>query len=100
MDYEFKKIIMRFQLNGKYEYCPNGNYWQEVSGIFDKEIYLFCDCNKCNGQVYKLKPFNITKKIKQDTIKGFRKRKELEDIRNEISVDNMNAVKKFLNENF
>lgn len=23
---------------GKYEYCPNGNYWKDVSGIFDDKI--------------------------------------------------------------
>ncbi len=87
---------MRFQLNGKYEYCPNGNYWEEVSGIFDKEIYLFCDCNKCNGQVYKLKPFNVTKKISKDSIVRFRKLKKLEQIRFSINTENMGEVEKII----
>ncbi len=88
---------MRFQLNGKYEFCPNGNYWEEVSGIFDREIYLFCDCNKCKGQVYKLKAFNVTKKIKKESIDGFRKRKQLEDIRYSINTENMEKIKHLIN---
>lgn len=87
---------MRFQLNGKYEYCPNGNYWEEVSGIFDKEIYLFCDCNKCKGQVYKLKPFNVTKKIKKESIDNFRKLKKLDEIRYKINTKNMDEVSKII----
>lgn len=89
---------MRFKLNGKYEYCPNGNYWEEVSGIFDKEIYLFCDCNKCNGQVYKLKPFNVTKKISKESIERFRKLKQLDDTRYKINTDNMVKVNKLLDD--
>jgi hypothetical protein len=88
---------MRFQLNGKYEYCPNGNYWQEVSGIFDKEIYLFCDCNKCKGQVYKLKPFNITKKVDKKQIEKFKQRIKLEEVRNQVNIDNMEQVNKIIN---
>jgi len=87
---------MRFQLNGKYEYCPNGNYWEEISGIFDKEIYLFCDCDKCKGQVYKLKPFNVTKKISKESIVKFRELKELDDIRYSINTENMKKVKGLL----
>lgn len=83
---------MRFRLNGKYEYCPNGNYWEEVSGNFDKEIYLFCDCNKCKGQVYKLKPFNVTKEINKESIERFRKLKNLEDIRGKVDINNMGKV--------
>jgi len=88
--------MKRFQINGKYEYCPNGNYWTDISGIFDKELYLFCDCNKCNGQVYKLKPFNITKKIKKEQIDRFRKLDKLEEIRNKITLENMQKVKDLL----
>lgn len=87
---------MRFNLNGKYEYCPNGNYWQEVSSIFDKEIILFCDCNKCNGQFFKLKPFNITKKVQQKDVEKYRKLKQLENIRASINLDNMDIVKKII----
>lgn len=87
---------MSFQIKGNYQYCPNGNYWEEVSGVFDKEIYLFCDCNKCNGQVYQLKPFNVTKKVNEESIKGFRKRKQLQDIRDSINTKNMDKVKELL----
>ena len=90
---------MRFQLNGKYEFCPNGNYWEEVSGIFDKEIYLFCDCDKCDGQVYRLKPFNVTKKVSNEQIKKLRKLKELEDIRYSINIENMDKIKPLINKN-
>lgn len=88
--------MRRFQINGKYEYCPNGNYWTDISGIFDKEFYLFCDCNKCNGQVYKLKPFNITKKIKKENIEKFRKWDRLEELRNKITLENMQKVQELL----
>lgn len=87
---------MRFQLNGKYEYCPNGNYWQEVSGIFDREIYLFCDCKGCKGQIYKLKPFNVTKEIKKESIDHFRELNKLDEIRSQISIKNMAKVKQIL----
>lgn len=90
---------MRFQLNGKYEYCPNGNYWQDISGIFDREIYLFCDCNKCNGQVYKLKPFNVTKKITKETILEARKLNKLDEIRHSINFNNMGKVANLLQPN-
>lgn len=90
---------MRFQLNGKYEYCPNGNYWQDISGIFDREIYLFCDCNKCNGQVYKLKPFNVTKKITKETILKARKLNKLDEIRHSINFNNMGKVANLLQPN-
>ena len=87
---------MRFQLNGKYEYCPNGNYWEEISGIFDKEICLFCDCDKCKGQVYKLKAFNVTKIVRKESIVKFRELKELDDIRYSINTENMKKVKGLL----
>lgn len=87
---------MRFQLKGKYEYCPNGNYWEEVSGIFDKTIYLFCECNKCKGQVYQLKPFNVTKKIRKEQIERFRLLKQLEETRDSINTKNMDSVKKLI----
>lgn len=86
--------MKRFRIDGKYEFCPNGNYWQEVSGIFDKQIYLFCDCNKCEGQVYVLKPFNVTKKIDKDSIKKFRDMNTLDEIRQEVDLYNMKDVKK------
>jgi hypothetical protein len=88
---------MRFQLNGKYKYCPDGNYWEEVSGIFDRKIYLFCDCNKCKGQVYELKPFNITKKVDKKQIEKFKQRIKLEEIKSQISIENMEQVLKIIN---
>jgi len=88
---------MRFQLNGKYQYCPNGNYWEEVSGIFDTRVYLFCNCNKCNGQIYELKPINVTKKIDKKQIEKFKKRIKLEEIKFKITIDNMEQVEKIIN---
>lgn len=88
--------MKRFSIGSKYEYCPNGNYWQEISGIFDKSIYLFCDCNKCKGQVYILKPFNITKKVDKDVITRARNLNKLEDLRFKITLENLNEVEKLL----
>lgn len=88
--------MSRFNINGKYEYCPNGNYWEDVSGIMDREFYLFCDCNKCKGQVYKLKPFNITKKIKKEQIERFRKLQKLDTLRFKVNLDNMDKVLKII----
>lgn len=92
--------MKRFSIGSKYEYCPNGNYWQEISGIFDKQIYLFCDCNKCKGQVYVLKPFNITKKVtNKDIINRARKMSRLYDVRLEINTDNMEEVMDLIESN-
>jgi hypothetical protein len=90
--------MKRFNIGSKYEYCPNGNYWQEVSGIFDKEIYLFCDCNKCKGQVYKLKSFNVTKKIPKEQIEKFRKWNKLDEVKSDITIENVDEVAKLLEE--
>ena len=90
--------MKRFNLNGNYEFCPNGNYWQDVSGIFDKRLYLFCDCNKCNGQVYELTPVNITRKISKMSIERMRKDTLLDDIRFEINKENMLDVKDLLDQ--
>ena len=88
--------MKRFNIGTKYEYCPNGNYWQEVSGTFDREIYLFCDCNKCKGQVYRLKPFNITKKITKEQIEKFRKFNKVDEIRDSINFENVDKIAKLL----
>ena len=88
----------RFHIGSKYEFCPNGNYWSECSGIFDREIYLFCDCSKCKGQVYRLKPFNVTKKIKQEQIDKFRKWNKLDEVKSKITLDNVNEVANLLNQ--
>ena len=72
--------MKKFNLNGKYEYCPNGNYWQDISGIFDKKFYLFCDCNKCKGKIYELRPVDVTKKINKDVIDRVKKRMQGERV--------------------
>ena len=88
--------MKRFNIGNKYEFCPNGNYWQEVSGIFDREIFLFCDCNKCNGQVYRLKPFNVTKKLKKEQIERFRKFNKVDEIRDSINFENVDKIAKLI----
>lgn len=84
--------MKRFTIGSKYEYCPNGNYWQEVSGVFDKRIYLFCDCNKCRGAVYVLKEFNVTKKIGREKIEEVRRWNRLDEIRKKVTLENMDTV--------
>ncbi len=88
--------MKRFSIGSKYEYCPNGNYWQDVSGWNSSRIYLFCDCKKCGGKVYELRPFEITKKIKKETIEEFRKLNELDDIKSKINLKNLDAIKELL----
>ena len=88
--------MKKFSIDVKYEYCPNGNYWQEISGIFDKKIYLFCDCNKCKGKVYELRPIDITKKVKKETIDRARKFNRLDEIRDKINFENMGEVEKII----
>lgn len=80
----------------KYEFCPNGNYWEDVSGIFDKETYLYCDCNKCNGKMYKLCVRDVTKKIDAKVIERVKADKTLKEIRLRITKENMEAVKKLI----
>jgi len=89
--------MKRFNLNGRYEYCPNGNYWQDATYIFDKKVYLFCACDKCKGKVYELRPVDITKKTSKSFIEKCRKMNELEKTRSNINLDNINDVKKLLN---
>lgn len=85
--------MARFRIGGKYEYCPNGSYWEDISGIFDTSLYLFCDCKKCNGSVYELRPINVTKKIRPETITRVRKEKKIEDLRQKITEKNYQKVK-------
>ena len=91
--------MTRFSIGSKYEYCPNGNYWSDISGVFNQRIYLFCDCKKCGGKVYELKPFNITKKINQEKIEQFRRRSRIEDIKLKINSNNLEEVEKLLKSN-
>lgn len=90
--------MKRFNIGSKYEYCPNGNYWQDVSGIFDRQITLFCDCNKCNGQFYRLIPTNITKKIVPEQVEKIRKWNKLDEIVAQVTPENMDAVLKAIEE--
>lgn len=86
----------RFSIGSKYEYCPNGNYWQEISGLFDKEIYLFCDCPKCAGQVYVLRARKTTidKDRLKEVVEDTRNWNRLEEIRNKVTIENMDKVEK------
>lgn len=88
-----------FEIDGKYRHCPNGNYWVDVSSIFDKACYIFCDCNKCKGQIYELRPVNVTKRISKESIEKFRNNIKLEKIRSNIDLDNMHEVYKLLKDN-
>jgi len=84
--------MKRFNIGTKYEYCPNGNYWQDVSGIFDKQITLFCDCDKCKGQFYRLRPVNITKKMPKEVAKKIRDWNKLDEIISKVTTENMDEV--------
>lgn len=88
--------MKRFSIGSKYEYCPNGNYWQDVSGWNSSRIYLFCDCKKCGGKVYELRPFEITKKVKKETIEEFRRLNKLDEIKSKINLKNLDAVEELL----
>jgi len=90
--------MKRFNIGTKYEYCPNGNYWQDVSGIFDRKITLFCDCPKCKGQFYILRPINITNKIPKERIEKIRQWNKLDDIVSQVTPNNMDEVLKAINE--
>ena len=88
----------RFSIGSKYEYCPNGNYWQDISGILDREIYLFCDCEKCGGQVYVLRARKATieKSRLDEIVRDTRNWNRLQEVRQSINEDNMEAVAKGL----
>jgi len=86
--------MKRFSLNGKYEFCPNGNYWEEIPNIFSRKTHLFCDCNKCNGKVYELRAIDVTKKMSKDFINKLRSFNELEKLKDKINLDNMEKIKK------
>lgn len=83
-----------FSIGSKYEYCPNGNYWQDISGIFDREIFLFCDCKKCAGQVYALRArkVKLDEARQKELVDNLRDSNRLEDIRNMITTSNMEQV--------
>lgn len=83
---------------GKYEYCPNGNYWKDVSGIFDDKVYFYCDCKHCVKKMYELRPTDITKKVSEETFKRVENEGKLQDIKREINFTNMDKVKKFLSD--
>jgi len=79
------------------EYCPNGNYWEDVTGIFDKRIYMFCDCDICKGKLYELRPTDVTNKVTKEMIKEFRNIIKLKKTKRQINTDNMEDVLKIIN---
>jgi hypothetical protein len=85
--------MSRFHINNKYAYCPNGNYWEDMSGIFDDRIFLFCDCPKCKGKVYELRPIDVTNKISNEAIEKHRKWNRVEKLRQKITMDNVDDIK-------
>lgn len=89
----------RFSLGSKYEYCPNGNYWQEISGIFDREVFLFCDCDGCGGQVYVLRArkYKLGDDKQKELVEDLRKRNRLEKVRSMVTTSNMEKVATELN---
>lgn len=80
----------------KYEYCPNGNYWKDVSGILDTEKYMWCDCKKCGGKMYTFRVKDITKNIKPEVIKRVREDITLDEIRHNVTRDNMEKVRNLI----
>ncbi len=88
----------RFSIGTKYEYCPNGNWWSEISGVLDSNIYLFCDCKKCGGQVYELKPVKYNKNPEhlKAIIEAERKWQKLENTKDMLNYTNMDKVAELL----
>lgn len=84
----------RFSIGSKYEYCPNGNYWENISGIFDSEIFLFCDCKRCDGQIYVLRArkFKLDSERQKELVDDLRKQKKLEEVRSMVNISNMDRV--------
>ncbi len=81
---------------GKYEFCPNGNYWKDVSGIFDTKIYLYCDCRHCVKKLYELRPIDITKKTTKESFERITKESKLEDVKRKINFTNMDKIDELL----
>lgn len=88
----------RFSIGSKYEYCPNGNYWQDISGILDREIFLFCDCSKCDGQTYVLRArkFKLDEDRQRELVEDLRNRNRLEEVRDKVTISNMEKVSELL----
>lgn len=89
----------RFSIGTKYQYCPNGNYWQDISGIFDREIFLLCDCDKCGGQVYVLRArkFKLDDNRLKEIVDNLRTDNRLREVRQMINSSNMEKVTELLN---
>jgi len=81
----------------KYEYCPNGNYWSDVSGVFDERTYYFCDCNLCGGKLYELRPTDVTNKLGEESLERARQRVRCDQVKRSINYKNMEAVAKITN---
>lgn len=83
--------------SSKYEYCPNGNYWEDVSGIFDRKIYLYCDCRGCNGKLYELRPIDVTKKLGEEAVKTAKETLRFRRVQESVTYKNMEEVAKITN---
>ena len=55
------------------KYCPNGNYWENITDFYSERELFFCDCDRCKGEVYELRPVKITKKVRQTVIDKIKK---------------------------
>jgi len=90
----------RFSIGTRYEYCPNGNYWQDISGFLDREIFLYCGCTKCNGQVYVLRArkFKIEGERLKELVEDLRQQNKLAEVREMVNTRNMDRVKKIIEE--
>lgn len=80
----------------KNRYCPNGNYWEDVTSIWDSRIYYFCTCKVCKNAVYELRPINITKKVPKGTMERLLLNIKLKNIKRGINYKNMEAVEKII----
>ena len=68
----------------KYEYCPNWNTWKDISWIFDRVTYMYCECNKCKKAIYELRPINITKKFTKETFHKLDREKRIEKLKTKL----------------
>jgi len=80
----------------KNRYCPNWNYWEDVTPICEDRIIMYCDCKKCNWKIYKLQPKDITKKMPHDFIEQCIKYSKYNKIKQMINLDNMYKIEKLL----
>lgn len=55
---------------------------------------MFCDCNKCGGQVYVLRArkFKLNEDRQKELVQDLRNRNRLEEVRNMVNTTNMEKV--------